>query len=77
MTVHLILSGARKSPDRSNAGRWYVLHPSNDAILASCDTEEEAERTVVLLDAFCSAPAHNPQSFGPCSPGSDPGDDKR
>ena len=22
--------------------QWYVLHPSNDAILAYCNTEEEA-----------------------------------
>lgn len=24
---------------------WNVMHPSNGAVLAYCDTEEEAERT--------------------------------
>lgn len=23
---------------------WYVFHPSNDAVLARCDSREEAER---------------------------------
>jgi len=26
-----------------SGGEWWVLHPSNDAILAYCDTKEEAE----------------------------------
>ena len=31
-----------RKADPATGGRWYVLHPSNDAILAYCDTEEEA-----------------------------------
>jgi hypothetical protein len=28
------------------------LHPCNDAILAYCDTEEEADMLIELLDGF-------------------------
>jgi hypothetical protein len=42
--IHLVIA----NPDirRSSIGtgeRWHVLHPGNDAILAYCNTEEEAK----------------------------------
>jgi hypothetical protein len=33
----------RFSADRVDEERWHVLHPSNDAILAYCQTAEEAD----------------------------------
>jgi hypothetical protein len=34
-----------RQSDSKAGGQWYVMHPSNDAILAYCDTKEEAELT--------------------------------
>lgn len=47
--IHLTFGGARK---KWAGKRVYVLHPCNDAILAYCDTEEEADMLIELLDGF-------------------------
>ncbi len=54
--IHFLLSGARKKENKdpetpfSLGGKsWWVMHPSNDAILAYCDTEEEADAVISRL----------------------------
>lgn len=37
----ILISGARIE---ERNGEWWVMHPSNDAALAICSTEAEAER---------------------------------
>lgn len=46
----LDICDARVTPDRGNPGRWLVLHPCNDAILASCATEAQAHAVVDRLN---------------------------
>lgn len=45
---HIVIADARKK--QNHDGRWYVMHPSNDAILAYCDTEEEADKVISALN---------------------------
>jgi DNA-directed RNA polymerase subunit L len=42
--IELEIREARIKESFSNPISYYVEHPCNDAILAYCDTEEEAER---------------------------------
>jgi hypothetical protein len=55
MSIQFAIHDAHVSPDRGNPGRWLVLHPCNDAILAYCDTREEAEQAVIRLNALCKS----------------------
>lgn len=57
--IHLIITGARKRqnkdgklPYQFGGKNWWVLHPSNDSILAYCDTEAEADEVINYLDSF-------------------------
>lgn len=45
--IHMAITRARK--DQYHSG-WWVMHPSNDAILAYCDTEEEADQVIAALN---------------------------
>lgn len=54
MPTHNGIKHARVTPDRCNPGRFWVMHPSNDAVLASCDTEEDARAFVAKLDRIGS-----------------------
>ena len=46
--IHLTITDARKK--QNHDGQWWVMHPSNDAILAYCDTEEEADKVISSLN---------------------------
>ncbi len=49
---HSSIKGARVRPNRQNQRtEYWVMHPCNDAILAACDTLEEAERFVADINA--------------------------
>lgn len=45
---HIVIVDARKK--QNHDGRWFVMHPSNDAILAYCDTEKEADDVISALN---------------------------
>lgn len=36
-------------------GYWLVMHPSNDAVLAYCDTGEEAREVVEALNRIANS----------------------
>jgi hypothetical protein len=42
MSIHLIIGNSDARPSDIEGRGWLVQHPSNDAILAYCDTEKEA-----------------------------------
>lgn len=46
--IHILISNSKKS--LQDNGQWYVFHPMNDAILAICDTEKEADLVIDLLN---------------------------
>jgi hypothetical protein len=52
MTIHIAIKGARKEEMKGRGGgkEWWVLHPQNDAVLAYCDTEEEADKVITSLN---------------------------
>lgn len=45
--ISFTIGEARKKGD--GRGRWWVMHPCNDAILAYCDSEEEADLVLAAL----------------------------
>lgn len=46
-----MISNVVKNAEAERDGsRWHVRHPSNDAILAYCETEREAHAVVLALD---------------------------
>lgn len=49
--IHIAIANARIEPS-SDGTSWWVMHPSNDAILAYCDTRGEADAFVAALDAM-------------------------
>jgi hypothetical protein len=49
--TYTTISGANVKRDPSNRGKWWVSHPANGAILAYCDTQEEANAVVGLFNA--------------------------
>lgn len=40
--ITLVINDALVRPSITNRNEWLVMHPSNGAILAYCDTEREA-----------------------------------
>ncbi len=46
------ITNARVKDSPNGPKAWMVLHPANDAILAYCDTQAEAERFVLDLAAI-------------------------
>lgn len=46
--ISFVIAQPRKQQGGEGTG-WLIMHPSNSAILAYCDTEEEADRVVALL----------------------------
>lgn len=51
--IRCIITDAEKK--KKEDGSWYIRHPSNDAILAYCDTEEEADDFIALLKVFAGS----------------------
>lgn len=49
--IRFIIKDARK--DKRPDGTYYILHPSNDAILAYCDNEREADAVIEVLNGMC------------------------
>jgi hypothetical protein len=50
--AHVVLGNAQVYQCRDGSGRWHVVHPSNDAILAYCETEEAANAVRDMLNAI-------------------------
>lgn len=55
MAIHIIITDAQKKKNDSD-GRWRVMHPSNDAILAYCTTEEEADVVIATFNLLADGP---------------------
>lgn len=56
MAIQFIIKGASKKNVYKGARdeSWYVMHPQNDAILAYCKTEAEADKVIRALDLVAS-----------------------
>jgi hypothetical protein len=48
--INLVIGRARKSLQLN--GGYFVLHSNNDAVLAYCDTEREADLCIEILDTL-------------------------
>lgn len=48
MSIHILIWEARKKKNGDND--WWVMHPMNDAILAYCSTEKEADQVIAALN---------------------------
>lgn len=57
MSIHIIINGARKVERERDSGKkeWWIMHPSNDSILAYCDSEEEADKVISSFNEVSSA----------------------
>lgn len=51
--IRAVIDCARKRHDPE--GGWRVLHPSNDAILAYCDSEAEADACISTINLMAEA----------------------
>lgn len=49
MPIDLVIAKPRIIPDLSNAGRYLLLHPCNDAVLGYASSRGEAERAAAAL----------------------------
>jgi hypothetical protein len=55
--AHFDIKGARIKEDRPRQGlapQFWVMHPSNDAILVTCKTRKDAEAVVTCLDTLAA-----------------------
>lgn len=56
MAITNAIADARKKYMNGRGGLgtkdWWVIHPSNDAVLAYCDTEEEADKFIEGLKSL-------------------------
>jgi hypothetical protein len=55
--VNFVISGAevQRGGPEGCVGEWWVIHPTNGAILAYCDSENEAHAVVSILRALGAA----------------------
>lgn len=62
------IKGARKNKNHYN--QWYVLHPCNDSILFTCDSEHEADGVIEMLEGVNKIVSmiKTPCPPGECSP---------
>ena len=59
--IRSAISRARKKQrDRGKKKEWWVLHPTNDAVLAYCATEKDADLFIACLDTLDDSRFHNP-----------------
>lgn len=49
--IRFPITNANKRVDHTNNG-WWVTHPSNGAILAYCDLEEEADYVIANINRW-------------------------